>query len=481
MTTGTPGAAARRAPAPPDPSPRLTESAAAGRGPEPVKETLRWLAARRAAHTFEVERVPFAQLHGWSFRADTGDLGHASGRFFTVQGHRVHSDYGPIPRWEQPIINQPEVGVLGFLVKEIDGVVQCLMQAKMEPGNANVVQLSPTVQATRSNYSRVHGGAAVRYLEYFTDPGRSTVLVDVLQSEQGSWFLGKRNRNIVVEVQGDVEVHEDYRWMPVGTVLELLHSDNAVNMDARTVLSCMPLARPTTPPGGGEATHPRAALRRSVTDFEYALHPMRELLHWFTDRTARHDLRTERVPLAGIEGWRRTPEAISHAQGRYFSVIGARVRAGSREVREWTQPLLAPHGLGLAALVVKRVHGVAHLLLHARPEAGHLHGVELAPTVQCTPDNYRGLPAGDRPRFLEHIEAVPADRVRFDAVQSEEGGRFHRAECRYMIVEAGDEVPLKVPEGYRWLAAHQVTRLLEHSHYLNVQARTLVACLHSLW
>ena len=34
------------------------------------------------------------------------------------------------------------------------------MQAKVEPGNINSIQLSPTLQATRSNYTKAHGGIA---------------------------------------------------------------------------------------------------------------------------------------------------------------------------------------------------------------------------------------------------------------------------------------------------------------------------------
>ncbi|MDQ0779124.1 oxidase EvaA [Streptomyces aurantiacus] len=465
----------------PGPDARFTESAAATEDRASGKAALNWLTARRDAHSFEVTRVPFDELDAWSFEPETGNLGHHSGRFFTVEGCRVHSDYGKVPSWDQPIINQPEIGMLGFVVKEFDGVLHCLMQAKMEPGNVNVVQLSPTVQATRSNQKRVHRGSRVRYLEYFTDPGRSEVLVDVLQSEQGSWFLGKRNRNIVVETTEDVPPHDDYRWMTIGEIQELLRLDNMVNMDARTVLSCVPFARPTGAPTLGPHSGFRSALRRSMAPDEGSLHSTRAVLSWFTGTTARHELRTERVPLNQVAGWDRTADAISHAEGRHFSIIGARVTAGSREVLNWTQPLLAPHGLGLAALLVRNIGGMLHVLLHARPEGGHLHGIELAPTVQCTPDNYRGLPDDHRPRFLAHVTGVPPEQVRFDAVQSEEGGRFHHAECRYTVIEVGDDFPVEEPEGYRWLAMHQVTRLLRHSHYLNVQARSLVACLHSLW
>src|SRR3954469_6494494 len=100
-----------------------------------------WFAARAAEHGSRVERVPFDRLDGWSFDEVTGDLVHHSGRFFAVAGLHVRTDRARAGEWTQPIIVQPEVGVLGILVREIDGVLHCLMQAKMEPGNVNLVQL----------------------------------------------------------------------------------------------------------------------------------------------------------------------------------------------------------------------------------------------------------------------------------------------------------------------------------------------------
>src|SRR5262249_17485966 len=149
-------------------------------------------------------RIPFADMVGWRFAPGTGNLVHDSGKFFSVEGLELTTDFGWTNHWAQPIINQPEIGILGILVKEFDGVLHCLMQAKMEPGNVTTLQLSPPVQATRSNYTRVHRGSSIPYLEYFVATRRSGVLVDALQSEQGAWFLHKRNRNMVVEVTDDI-------------------------------------------------------------------------------------------------------------------------------------------------------------------------------------------------------------------------------------------------------------------------------------
>lgn len=115
--------------------------------------------------------------------------------------------------------------------------------------------------------------------------------------------------------------------------------------------------------------------------------------------------------------------------------------------------------------------------MHTRVEPGYHDVVELAPTVQCTPDTRDQLGTHTRPEFLEHVLTAAPSRIRFDTVHSEEGGRFMHARTRYMIVETDQDV--SHPD-YRWLTVPQLTALLQHSHYLNVQARSVTACLYSL-
>ncbi|WP_338597824.1 NDP-hexose 2,3-dehydratase family protein [Saccharopolyspora sp. SCSIO 74807] len=445
----------------------------------PMPRLRAWIAERGAAQLHHVERIPFADLHRWRFDDATADLAHDSGRFFRIQGLRVRSDHGPVTGWTQPIINQPEIGILGILVREIDGVLHCLMQAKTEPGNVNGVQLSPTVQATRSNYQRVHDGNAVPYLEHFRDAPERNVLADVLQSEQGSWFYRKRNRNMVVEVREPLPEHEDFRWVTLGQLHALLAEENLVNMDARTVLSCFPGGFEGAAEGSASDSL-GAALTGSGDPAAGSLHTTSEVRSWITAQHAEHQVRADLIPLGAVRGWRRTPDEIRHDEHNFFSIVAVDVRSNSREVTGWTQPLLRPHGIGMVALLVKRVDGVLHALVNARVEPGYLDVVELAPTVQCTPENYDRLGVDYRPPFLDAVLHRPAERVLFDTELSEEGGRFHQARNRYQIIEVepgctADDLP-----DFRWLTLHQLTELLKHSHYVNVQARSLIACLRGL-
>ena len=116
------------------------------------------------------------------------------------------------------------------------------MQAKIEPGNLNIVQISPTLQATKSNYTQVHNGIKPLFRDYFNGEKQVDVLLDQLQSEQGARFLRKRNRNIIVEVvEGEqLAVPDNFLWITLGQLKQLIREDNLVNMDTYTVISGIP-------------------------------------------------------------------------------------------------------------------------------------------------------------------------------------------------------------------------------------------------
>ena len=153
-----------------------------------IEPIINWLKERQKSVYFEVKEIPLSDLDEWHYDDEQGSWVHHTGKFFSIKGIEVKTDYGCVPQWTQPIINQPEIGILGILSKEIDGKRKYLMQAKMEPGNINILQLSPTVQATKSNYSQVHKGKKPNYLEYFMNPTNSKILIDNLQYEQGGRF-----------------------------------------------------------------------------------------------------------------------------------------------------------------------------------------------------------------------------------------------------------------------------------------------------
>ena len=101
--------------------------------------------------------------------------------------------------------------------------------------------------------------------------------------------------------------------------------------------------------------------------------------------------------------------------------------------------------------------------------------VEMAPTVQCLTGSYEVVPEAKRPPFTNYVLNAPADRVRFDALQSEEGGRFYREENRNLIVYAGGDFPQDIPDNYIWMTANQLKEFIKYNNFVNVQARCLLS------
>lgn len=436
-----------------------------------------WLERQRQTHRLEVRRIPFSRLDQWHFTPHPMALAHDSGKFFTIEGLRVHTDFGPIKMWEQPIIHQPEIGILGIISREIGGIRHFLMQAKIEPGNINGIQLTPTEQATRSNYTLVHGGKRPIYNAYFTEPGRSRIMVDRLLGEQGSRFLMKRNRNMIVEVNEDLPIEEGFCWLTLGQIKRLMREDNLINMSTRSVLSCAPFGmgimdvdpEPPRHPGfGGD-------LVVSLYDRNGALHSYNDLLNWLFDLRARYQLRRERVPLNSLDGWIMQEDEIRHHSGRHFSVIAVEVGAVGREVKRWSQPLFSHSGRGLNGLATWKIGGVLHLLVRACLFPGGNELFELGSTVsRANAEKHFGT--SEAPPFLDLFRNPNPAWVRFSSMQSEEGGRFHHFQSRYTVLELPPDYELALPENYRWMTLAQLNTFNQLG-YVNIEGRNMLSCL----
>ena len=439
-----------------------------------LEDIASWIRQRNAEVEVKVDEYPLAQLEGWHFDENMS-LRHNSGKFFSIEGIHVETDYGKVNVWEQPIINQPEVGFLGILTKEIDGTLYFLMQAKIEPGNVNNVQISPTLQATKSNFTQVHKGKKPAYLDYFVNVKSDHVLLDQLQSEQGARFLRKRNRNIIIKVDEEIEVLPDFRWMTLGQIKELMYYDNMVNMDTRTVISGIDFSKYLTPlvdlSGMSEWGH---SLMYSMQE-KRGYYTMDENISWLSRQKAMYNLLVTSKPLKDVKDWSIKEYEISREDNEYFKVIGVKVTISNREVSSWYQPLVQPQQQGLCAFIIKNIGGVPHFLVQAKLECGNYDVMELAPTVQCLTGRYIG-PSNTQP-FIETVLNAPKEQILFDTLQSEEGGRFYHEQNRNMLIKVGDDFPVEVPDNYHWMTLSQLYSFLKFNNFLNIQARSLLSAL----
>jgi len=450
------------------------------------KNILHWIKEQNNKATVIVERIELNSINKWGFNYDSGSIQHDTGKFFTIQGIEVSTNWGSINNWDQPIINQPEIGYLGFIVKEFNGVLHFLMQAKIEPGNINHVQLSPTIQATKSNYNQVHNGSKTLYLEYFKNPNHKEILLDQLQSEQGSRFLKKRNRNIIIEVKNEITLFDNFIWVTLGQIKNLMRYDNIVNMDTRTVVSCINygnyefnaiLLFDYILNLNKQHANMKFEFMKSALINDIYINDVNEIIHKITNIKSSYDISIKNKPLSKLKEWMILKDEISREDGKYFKVIAVNVSISNREVSTWQQPMIQPSQTGLCAFVCKKIQGIMHFLVQLKIECGNRDIVELAPTIQCITGDY-SLKDSQPVAFLNFVLDADKNNVFIDTLQSEEGGRFYQENNRNIIViDANDEID-KIPENFVWLTLNQLLYFNTFNNYLNIQARNLIASIN---
>ncbi len=202
-----------------------------------LDDTLSWYRRQVEENEMSSRFIPLTDCRGWSLCAESGSLVHESGEFFRVDGIRVNaSPSREVERgWDQPILTQIgyDGGILGLIRKRFDGVPHYLIEAKAEPGNYNIVQITTTIQATFSNLKRAHKGKGTPYAEYFLEPKAhgGTVLVEQWMSEDGGRLFNKRNKTMLVELPETGAfplISPRYRWVSLFQLKSLLKTEDAI-------------------------------------------------------------------------------------------------------------------------------------------------------------------------------------------------------------------------------------------------------------
>ena len=188
-----------------------------------------------------IEEIPLHECKNWSVADDK--IYHESGEFFTILGLRVKTDIRECKGgWDQPILKQTgwDGGILGILRKRFEGVPHYLVEAKCEPGNPNMVQISPTVQATFSNIKKAHEGSTPNYLNFFQDGKKVKVHYKQWLGEDGGRLYNKRNLNMIVEVDEDQKIdiiNENFRWMSLYQIKKCCMKEAWVGQCLRSIIA----------------------------------------------------------------------------------------------------------------------------------------------------------------------------------------------------------------------------------------------------
>ena len=210
-----------------------------------LSETKKWFKEIRKSNQMTIKKIRISQMENWVTNNDNS-IYHDTGAFFKIEAIRTHTSIRETKKnyWDQPFITQIgfDGGILGLMRKKFDKIPHYLCEAKFEPGNYKLVQISPTLQATFSNLNKVHLGRYPYFYNFFNNPNKynSKILFDSWTSEDGGRFLNKRNRSVLIEIPEKIKIklpNKNFRWLSLYQIKALLKENAWVNPHLRGIIA----------------------------------------------------------------------------------------------------------------------------------------------------------------------------------------------------------------------------------------------------
>ncbi len=440
---------------------------------------VKWLENQRQLCDMKVKEIPWNQSQEWLI--DNDNVRHQSGRFFKIIGATVIQNNQRQSQFGQPLIDQWEIGILGFMIRKKENQLEILVQAKPEPGNIGLVQAAPTVQATESNYKKVHQGKDTPFLDYFLQPEKRSLISNNLQSEQGTRFLAKYNRNMIVEIQNEFSQNlpKAYQWIPIQNFLSLLLKDFQINTDARSAITSSVWSRLVS------NLKPFSRWRNKKTignDFlqSYEILENKSVFseQEIFDRLKRYrhiaKFSTKVISLKDLPDWKMTKAAFKSKQKKCCEIRQFKISSSERETLSWDQPLIVSPNEGTAILYAQKRNGILHFLFSCQEEIGFRERCQYGPTIQegdSQPDIFPEL-SHQKDQLKNYLRQ--AKRL-LSNLQSDEGGRFFQCISRYSIYLLNQDVQVDLGQNLIWINLKQIEKLVQTQGVFSNEARTLIS------
>jgi oxidase EvaA len=185
-----------------------------------------------------VRPFPLNKMRRWRMR--DGEIVHEDDKYFKVIGINVSIAGREVSSWSQPVITPVQNYLCAFIMKEINGILHFLVQAKLECGNYDVVELAPSIQCLTGKNGKPDG--PVPFFDYAAGVKPECVLHDTMQSEEGGRFYHDQNRYMLIMADEGLpgELPEGFVWMTLKQIYGFLRFNNFVNAQARNLLAALP-------------------------------------------------------------------------------------------------------------------------------------------------------------------------------------------------------------------------------------------------
>lgn len=415
-----------------------------------ILEILSWIEDLNSSIKVSVSKKTFEINSYWNFDDKKSKIMNKNNSFFEINGLRYSNN--SLSNFEQPILHQNEIGFLGLLSKKINNEYYFLIQAKIEPGNINLYQLSPTLQATKSNFEQKHGGKAPKFFDLFISDLNS--IYDKLQTEHSSYFYRKRNRIKVIVIEEEIEIDTQFKWISFQDLIELSKFDNLLNMSLRSILGCF---------------HYLACCKINSDLIHRAFDNLNIHLNVFKMKS---NVESKFISLSNLEGWKVGKAGLKDTlRQSFFKISYFDVVIPHREVEKWEQPLIENYGYRDILLFTKLIDGENFYLVKITSEVGSFDIAEFGPTINLSTPQLTNDPLE---KTLNSIYKSSSFDILIKSELSEEGGRFYHFSNYYSIVISNHDFDVEKRSNFQWVNKMTLSYLINQEGKANIYLRTFM-------
>src|SRR5690606_19144888 len=140
----------------------------------------------KCTYELDVKQIPLSALKGWVI--EDRAIRHVDHKYFEIIAADIEIDNREVVHWSQPMVKPAQEGICAFVCKSIGGIIHFAVQAKLECGNFDIIELAPTVQCLTGSYDNPKSREVLPFLDYVLNVNKDKVIFDTYQSEEGGRF-----------------------------------------------------------------------------------------------------------------------------------------------------------------------------------------------------------------------------------------------------------------------------------------------------
>ena len=204
----------------------------------------------------------------------------------------------------------------------------------------------------------------------------------------------------------------------------------------------------------------------------------KQINNWLGIMKKKYYIKVNKIRLSDMKNWILTNKNIFHKSKSYFSIIGVMVSAKSREVNYWNQPLIKNSSPHFGGFLIKKINSTTHYLVKYIVEPGLKYGSLTCTVKTSNVKNYKknnNLSSKSKFILQDFFFKKNKSSIKYDVVQSHEGGRFYQSQIRYMVVQIKNNQDIKIDKSYKWISQNQMIDLIKKGT-LDIEARLCFAC-----